>query len=59
MKIGDQIFENPVWLAPMAVVTDQPVRRLRRSLGAIMAISEMVHLDPKLWATTKGQSSKF
>lgn len=53
MQIGDLEFSNPVWLAPMAGVTDRPVRVLCRSLGAGMAISEMVHSDVGLWHTTK------
>ena len=53
MRIGDIEFSNPVWLAPMAGVTDRPVRVLCRSLGAGMAISEMVHSDTGLWHTAK------
>lgn len=53
MKIGDHSFPNPVWLAPMAGVTDRPVRILARRLGAGMAISEMVHADLQLWTTPK------
>jgi len=53
MKIGPYQIDNPVWLAPMAGVTDRPVRILCRSLGAGMAISEMVHSDISLWETKK------
>jgi tRNA-dihydrouridine synthase B len=53
MKIGPYQIDNPVWLAPMAGVTDRPVRILCRSLGAGMAISEMVHSDVSLWETKK------
>ena len=53
MRIGDLHIENPVWLAPMAGVTDRPVRVLCRALGAGMAISEMVHADQALWHTRK------
>jgi tRNA-dihydrouridine synthase B len=37
----------------MAGVTDRPVRVLCRSLGAGMAISEMIHSDMSLWDTKK------
>ena len=53
MRIGSHLFENPVWLAPMAGITDLPIRMLCRSLGAGMAISEMVHSDISLWNTRK------
>ena len=53
MRIGHHLFDNPVWLAPMAGVTDRPVRVLCRSLGAGMAISEMIHSDTNLWDTQK------
>lgn len=53
MRIGDLHIDNPVWLAPMAGVTDRPVRMLCRQLGAGMAISEMVHADQALWHTRK------
>lgn len=53
MHIGRHKIDNPVWLAPMAGVTDRPVRVLCRSLGAGMAISEMVHSDISLWGTQK------
>ena len=53
MHIGPHHIDNPVWLAPMAGVTDRPVRVLCRSLGAGMAISEMVHSDVSLWGSQK------
>ena len=53
MQIGPHQIDNPVWLAPMAGVTDRPVRVLCRSLGAGMAISEMVHSDVSLWGSQK------
>jgi tRNA-dihydrouridine synthase B len=37
----------------MAGVTDRPVRVLCRTLGAGMAISEMIHSDTSLWDTKK------
>ena len=53
MRIGSHQFDNPIWLAPMAGVTDRPVRVLCRALGAGMAITEMIHSDTSLWDTKK------
>jgi tRNA-dihydrouridine synthase B len=53
LRIGSHQFDNPVWLAPMAGVTDRPIRVLCRTLGAGMAISEMIHSDTSLWDTKK------
>ena len=55
MKIGDYKLNNPVILAPMAGVTDQPFRNLCRQLGAGLVVSEMVSSDPRLWHTKKSQ----
>lgn len=54
MNIGSWKFPTPaVFLAPMAGVTDLPFRQLCRSLGASMAISEMVTSKPELLHTKK------
>ena len=42
MQIGPYQFDSPLILAPMAGVTDQTFRKLCRSLGADLAVSEMV-----------------
>lgn len=42
MKIGKLKLSNPVILAPMAGVTDQPFRRLVREMGCGLVYSEMV-----------------
>ncbi|WP_346353650.1 tRNA dihydrouridine synthase DusB [Azotosporobacter soli] len=42
MKIGKLVLENPVILAPMAGVTDQPFRLLVREMGCGLVYSEMV-----------------
>ena len=42
MKIGYVDIENPVFLAPMAGVTDLPYRILARELGCGLVYSEMV-----------------
>lgn len=39
----------------MAGVTDQPFRKLCRSLGAGLVVSEMVTSDTRLWKTNKSQ----
>ena len=53
MRIGSFNLPNRVVLAPMAGVTDQPLRRLCRRLGAGLTVSEMVTSDPRLRATRK------
>ena len=42
MKIGSLDFPVPVFLAPMAGVTDAPYRILAREMGCALAFSEMV-----------------
>ncbi len=53
MRIGPYPLANNLILAPMAGVTDLPFRRLCRSLGAAMAVSEMVSSDSTLWGSPK------
>lgn len=53
MRIGPYQLENPLILAPMAGVTDRPFRKLCKSLGAGMTVSEMISANPKLWNTRK------
>lgn len=53
--IGPYRLPNPLILAPMAGVTDQPFRRLCRRLGAGMAVAEMVTSDTRLWQSRKTQ----
>jgi len=53
MRIGSYQLTNNLLLAPMAGVTDLPFRRLCRSLGAGMAVSEMVSSDSTLWGNPK------
>ena len=48
MQIGSQRLNNNVLVAPMAGVTDRPFRQLCMSLGAGMAVSEMVASDFRL-----------
>ena len=42
MQIGNLQFENPVFLAPMAGVTDLPFRVICRQYGAGLVYSEMI-----------------
>ncbi len=53
MKIGQWTLANPVFVAPMAGVTDRPFRKLCKRLGAGYAVSEMAASNPKLWDSIK------
>ena len=55
VSIGPYRLPNPLILAPMAGITDQPFRRLCRRLGAGMAVAEMVTSDTRLWQSRKTQ----
>lgn len=48
MQIGPYRLRNPLVLAPMAGVTDRPFRQLCKSLGAGLAVSEMVSCNAAL-----------
>lgn len=52
-RIGPYTLPSPLILAPMAGVTDRPFRQLCRSLGAGMAVSEMVSANSLLWGSEK------
>ena len=43
--IGDMNFKSRIFLAPMAGITDRPMRRLIASLGAGNIVSEMVAVN--------------
>jgi tRNA-dihydrouridine synthase B len=53
MKIGAYELPNPLFVAPMAGVTDRPFRVLCRRLGAGHAVSEMVTSRRELWDSLK------
>ncbi len=53
MKIGPYTLKNNLLVAPMAGVTDRPFRQLCKSLGAGMAVSEMVSSNSLLWGSEK------
>ena len=42
LRIGSLQFENPLFLAPLAGITDAPTRRICREMGAALVYSEMV-----------------
>ena len=53
MRIGPYQLANNVILAPMAGVTDRPFRRLCRTLGAGLTVSEMVTSNSLLYGSAK------
>jgi tRNA-dihydrouridine synthase B len=53
ITLGPYVLPNPVFVAPMAGVTDRPYRQLCRQLGAGYAVSEMAASNPKLWNSIK------
>lgn len=53
MRIGSWSLPNPVFVAPMAGVTDRPYRKLCKTLGAGYAVSEMAASNPRLWNSVK------
>ncbi len=59
MQIGPYQLDNPLILAPMAGVTDQPFRQLCKQLGAGMTVSEMIASDPRLWNSKKSRLRKI
>jgi tRNA-dihydrouridine synthase B len=52
-SIGPHRIDSRVILAPMAGITDRPFRQLCRSLGAGLAVSEMLTSDAGLWSQRK------
>ncbi len=52
-KLGAYQLPNPVFVAPMAGVTDLPFRKLCKSFGAGYAVSEMVTSRKDLWTSLK------
>jgi tRNA-dihydrouridine synthase B len=53
MNIGPHVLPNRVFVAPMAGVTDRPFRQLCKTMGAGMAVSEMVASNSLLWGSEK------
>ena len=53
IKIGSVTIEKPLFLAPMAGVSDYPFREIARRKGAGICVSEMVTSQTDLWHTKK------
>ncbi|MEZ5659673.1 MAG: tRNA dihydrouridine synthase DusB [Burkholderiaceae bacterium] len=53
IQLGEHRLSGPVFVAPMAGVTDRPFRQLCKRLGAHYAVSEMAASNPALWHTVK------
>lgn len=53
MHIGPFQLKNKLIVAPMAGVTDRPFRQLCKTMGAGMAVSEMVASNSLLWGSAK------
>jgi tRNA-dihydrouridine synthase B len=53
IEIGAHVVLNPVFLAPMAGISDRPFRDLCAREGAGYAASEMISSDTLLYATAK------
>ena len=53
MRIGPYLLKNNLIVAPMAGVTDRPFRQLAKTMGAGMAVSEMVASNSLLWGSEK------
>ena len=54
--LGPYHIKSSVVLAPMAGITDQPFRKLCRSMGAGLTTSEMITSDTTLWHSRKSQT---
>ena len=53
IEIGNITVDEPVLLAPMSGVTDMPFRRLVKSFGAGLVISEMIASEAMIRATKR------
>lgn len=53
IEIGQHVIDNPLFLAPMAGVTDRVFREVCTQQGAAYAASEMISSDTLLYATAK------
>jgi len=56
LQIGSHKFTNPVLLAPMAGVTDWPMREIARQCGAGLCYSEMLTATTRLWKSAKSHT---
>jgi tRNA-dihydrouridine synthase B len=53
IKVGSVVLDDPVILAPMSGVTDMPFRRLVKSFGAGLVVSEMIASEAMVRATRR------
>lgn len=56
IRIGSHSLKQRTILAPMAGVTDQPFRDLCMSMGAGLAVSEMLTCKTELWSSDKSRT---
>src|SRR5215510_5903768 len=56
IPVGSLMLEEPVILAPMSGVTDLPFRRLVKSLGAGLVVSEMIASEAMIRETRQSLS---
>lgn len=54
--IGPYKIDAPVLLAPMAGITDLPLRQAARKWGAALTYSEMLTAETRLWQSSKSQT---
>ena len=59
MQIGPYRIEPTLILAPMAGITDAPMRSFCRRFGAGHAVSEMMAADRSLWQTPKSVRRRY
>ncbi|ATA25666.1 tRNA dihydrouridine synthase DusB [Brenneria goodwinii] len=55
MRIGQFQLPNRLIAAPMAGISDRPFRALCHSMGAGMAVSEMLISNPEVWRSDKSR----
>lgn len=55
MRIGNYLLKNRILLAPMAGITDLPLRTLCSRYGAGLTFSEMMSTNPGVWHTEKSK----
>ena len=56
IQLGKNRINGPLFLAPMAGVTDWAFRQLCQEYGADYTVAEMVASQPQLWETSKSRS---
>ncbi len=58
IQLGTWTIDVPLWVAPMAGVTDKPWRQLCRNMGAGVAVGEMLTSDASLWESHKSSQRR-